>query len=273
MKTNTINFEEINSFDMLIKYVDIYPDSPLNEYNNHIHNKCEIYINLSGDVSFFVENHIYPVTSGNVVITRPNEYHHCIYHSDKLHKHYWILFNSQNNEELFDIFFKRELGKNNLLVLNYKQKDLIVEICEKLLDVQEKKHTLEKYCYFFELISLLNNAETVSNPMKIADSCLVKAINYINNNITENLQIKKIAESCYVSVNTLERKFVQNFDILPSAYIKKKRLAIASKLLSEGCSVSEAAEKSGFCDCSRFISAFKKNYGTTPLKYQKSKKQ
>ena len=27
----------------------------------HIHNMCEIYVNVSGDVSFMVENNIYPV--------------------------------------------------------------------------------------------------------------------------------------------------------------------------------------------------------------------
>ena len=54
-------------------------------------------------------------------------------------------------------------------------------------------------------------------------------------------------------------------------YIKKKRLGNAVKLLSKGCTVTEASYQSGFPDYSNFISVFKKTYGTTPLKYKKNK--
>ena len=53
----------------------------------------------------------------------------------------------------------------------------------------------------------------------------------------------------------------------------KKQLANAAKLLSEGHSVTDAAEMSGFADCSNFILLFKKAYKITPLQYKKSATQ
>lgn len=131
---------------MQIKYVEIDSKSPLNTYNDHIHDECEIYVNLSGDVSFSVENSVYPITKGSVIITRPYEYHRCIYHSNKLHKHFWILFNPSKNEELFDIFFKRELGKNNLLVLDSENTE---ELFMYAINLQQNVKTSLKNIIFF----------------------------------------------------------------------------------------------------------------------------
>ena len=61
-----------------------------NTMESHIHNKCEIYINLTGNVAFMVENRIYPIKSGDIIITRPYEAHHCIYYSTDEHDHYCI---------------------------------------------------------------------------------------------------------------------------------------------------------------------------------------
>ena len=260
-------FGGIEPFEMTATYVEIDSRSPLNVYDDHIHNECEIYINLSGDVSFAVENSVYPVMPGGIIITRPLEYHHCIYHTNKLHKHFWILFSAAGNERLFDIFYKRESGKNNLLMLPADKTEELYSICHKLTVGCEDE--AEKYYRFFKLINLLNNSNAVNAQDNSGGDAIIKAINCINNNLSRNISVTEIARECNVSVNTLERRFLRELNISPSAYIRKKRLANAAKLLSEGHSVTEAAELSGFADCSNFISNFKKTYQITPLKYKK----
>lgn len=260
-------FGGIKPFEMTATYFEIDSRSPLNVYDDHIHNECEIYINLSGDVSFAVESSVYPVMPGGIIITRPLEYHHCIYHTNKLHKHFWILFSAAGNERLFDIFYKRESGKNNLLMLPADKTEELYSICHKLTVGCEDE--AEKYYLFFKLINLLNNANTENAYDDSGGDAIIKAINCINNNFSRNISVTEIARECNVSVNTLERCFLRELNISPSAYIRKKRLANAAKLLSEGHSVTEAAELSGFADCSNFIFLFKKAYQITPLQYKK----
>lgn len=248
-------------------YIELDSKSSLNVFDDHIHNECEIYINLSGDVSFAVENSVYPIMPGSVIITRPLEYHHCIYHTNQLHKHFWILFSATDNERLFDIFYKRESGKKNLIMLSSKKAEEVFSVCKKLTDGCDSE--AERYYFFFKLIYILNSGNAVNTPEISGGDCIIKAINYINNNLPNALTVNKIASECNVSLSTLERHFWQEINISPSAYIRKKRLASAEKLLSEGKSVTEAAEMSGFSDCSSFIYIFKKNYKITPLQYKK----
>lgn len=260
-------FDGIKPFEMTATYLEIDARSPLNVYDDHIHNECEIYINVSGDVSFAVENSVYPVMPGGIIITRPLEYHHCIYHTNKLHKHFWILFSAAGNERLFDIFYKRVLGKNNLLMLPADKTKELFSLGHRLTDGYDDE--AESYYHFFKLIHLLNSATAVNASDDSGSDSIIKAINCINNNLSRNISVTEIARECNVSVNTLERRFLRELNISPSAYVKKKRLANAAKLLSEGYSVTEAAELSGFADCSNFILLFKKAYQTTPLKYKK----
>ena len=110
IKANTITLPAQDSITFDIKYVDMPPEAADKTNNSHVHPECEIYINLSGDVSFMVEKRIYPITPGSIIITRPYEYHHCIYHSDKPHRHFWILFsapadNDGSKSTLYSKFF------------------------------------------------------------------------------------------------------------------------------------------------------------------------
>ena len=59
--------------DFDITKIELDSQSPLNHNEAHIHKRCEVYINLSGDVSFAVENRLYSITRGSVIITRPSE--------------------------------------------------------------------------------------------------------------------------------------------------------------------------------------------------------
>lgn len=264
MTNKKIKFPQINSFDMQISFVEIDALSPLNVYDSHMHEEYEIYINLSGDVSFAVEERIYPVVPGTVIVTRPYEYHHCIYHSNEIHRHIWILISTGGNEELFQSLFCRESASGNALRLDKSQTDEILRVCRRLSGSVSE---VEKYRLFFRFFSLLasTNSEDVEYPAKEDD--VTKAIMLLNRD--PDLSVGELARQCHVSVNTLERNFKRALHVSPSVYIKKKRLANATKLLNAGYSVTEAAEQSGFSDCSNFISTFKKFYHITPLRYKK----
>lgn len=268
MKSNELSFGAIAPFNFSVKYSELKSSSPLNVNDSHVHAECEIYVNVSGDVAFAVEGNVYPVSSGNAIVTRPSEFHHCIYRSDALHRHYWILFSSRGNERLFDAFFNRKAGQRNLHAFQGAEKEKLFEICERMIKGTENE--AERYCLFFRLISLLNGDNAINSTIEKSDDPLLNAMNFIDKNFCFDLSVRQVAEECHVSVNTLERRFTAALRLSPREYIKKKRLANALTLLSEGSSVSDAALQSGFSDVSAFIVLFKKTYSITPLQYKKS---
>ena len=273
---STISFPALLPFEMKVAYAELDRDDPSNVHDSHVHPECEIYINLSGDVSFMVENRIYPIMPGNIVISRPYEYHHCIYHSGELHRHFWILFSlptdsGEVEKELFGKFFERLPGHDNPLSLGTKERDELISICHELS--RGNTDGCRSFSLFFRVIELISSAKTVTGGGKTYPSEIDSALAVIDGRYSDaSLSVSEIASEAGVSVNTLERHFRSFFSMSPLSYLKKKRLAAAAELLFRGSSVSEAAEASGFSDYSHFIALFKNAYGITPLKYKKATK-
>lgn len=265
MNTKDIDFESINPFKMNISYLD--ENIPQIKSTQHIHSECEIYFNISGDVSFMVENNIYPISHGSIIITRPYEYHHCIYHTHAVHRHYWILFSCDGNENLFDLFFKRNLGEKNLIVLNPADTDRMDFIMKKL--ISGECTSLEKFSHFFEIINKLNYG-TQKNTGDLALSFEISEIlNKINTEFSQPISVSELSKSIHMSINTLERHFKNQLGITPREYIFQRRISNPISLLANGSSVIDACNKSGFSDYSHFISLFKNRFGITPLQYKK----
>ena len=96
-----------------------------------------------------------------------------------------------------------------------------------------------------------------------------KALAYMDAHLQEDIDIKQLAALCNVSINTLERHFESSLGISPFEMLKRKRLIISMMYLKSGCTVTEAAQKSGFVDWSNYIQLFHKKFGITPGQYKK----
>ncbi len=273
MKNDAIinKFECISPFELHVDFNDIDENSDFEPDGSHIHDQCEIYVNLAGDVSFMVENNIYPIKKGDIIITKPFEYHHCVYHSKIIHKYFCLWINPENNHKILDVFFSRKKGEGNLIVLSEENAGRFIDICSELRDLTLSIN--HKYYLYFELLELLTRgikAPPESNGNNKLSQDIILALEYIDANYKREINIRDVAKYAHTSVNTLERHFKDAMRTTPIAYTNKKRLSYSAILLKDGHSVMEAAEKSGFTDYSGYIAKFKKVYGITPLKYKKS---
>lgn len=270
MRNKSFSLPQMSAVDFSISYVDIDAESPLNHNESHIHKECEIYVNLSGDVSFEVENRIYPISRGSVIITRPYEFHHCIYRSNQIHKHYWITFSAEQSEEYLKMFFNRSKGSDNLIIL---EEDNLAKLCAAF-DVLLKKETdfLKRRIEFLRIFHILNDGKRVEHIDTIdgIPEDVMNALRYMDHHLTDEVDIKELSNHCSVSVNTLERHFRDALGASPFVMLRKKRLIASMEYLRNGESVSEAALKSGFSDYSNYIQLFRKQFGITPLRYKKN---
>lgn len=89
--------------------------APAQNEEMHLHDSCEIYVNVSGNGAFMVEKALYPITRGDIIITRPNELHHAVFRPGAVHEHYCIWFRAREDSPFAARFFGRERGDGNLL--------------------------------------------------------------------------------------------------------------------------------------------------------------
>ncbi len=90
-------------------------------------------------------------------------------------------------------------------------------------------------------------------------------IEYMEENLTEDIDIAFLAKKCGMSIYEFRRIFAFASGVSISEYIRKRRLSLAAEeLLSGNIGVTEAAVKYGYEDVSSFSRAFKTFHGFSP---------
>ena len=230
----------------------------------HIHDCYEVYLNLSGDVSFFVNNNVYEVSKGTIVFSHPNEIHYCICNKECRHQCYCLWFES--DDEIIKNTFEEF---NTVYNFSEQNQTRIIALFERLHDATENQQILSQFVSFLEIIELLaDNKAPVSIIGYIPDK-VSEIIDYINQHYTDIMSVSQIAERFHISRSTLSRWFKQYINLSPIDFIQEKKLAHAKYLLQSGKSVTEAGYSAGFCDSAYFILRFKNKFGITPHQYKK----
>lgn len=119
-----------------------------------------------------------------------------------------------------------------------------------------------------EIVEENNNVNLKTNEDD-QDSPIIKAIEYIDENIHENITLDKIAFICNLSQCYFSKLFKKETGLNFVAYLNEKKIAKAKQLLKNTNSpINNIAIDLGFDDCGYFIRLFKKLEGITPKKYR-----
>lgn len=109
------------------------------------------------------------------------------------------------------------------------------------------------------------SVEGIANDRKI-----LEILQYINENIGEELTIDSLAERFYISKFHMMRKFRDETGYTIHSYVTNKRLLNARRLLMSGESATEVCYKCGFRDYSTFSRAYRKMFSISPGKCSKA---
>ncbi len=234
----------------------------------HLHDEIEFYILLDGDASFMVEQSLYRLTPGDVIVTQPNEMHNCILNTNSVHKHMCFWF-SPHNAFLFNCFLNQPLGKNNLISLPMEKKEELLSVCLQLHQAAIESDALQQYYLAIRFVYLLRGTPvTPQDSAKYLPENLKRILDDINVNFANIKSLEYFTEQYFISLSTLQRMFKKYLHTTARTYIETKRLAYSRLLLKQGVSVLDACAQSGFPDCSNYIRLFRKRFGITPKRYQ-----
>lgn len=106
-----------------------------------------------------------------------------------------------------------------------------------------------------------------SAPEPAADRQFADVIDYINKHCCGEISCTALARRFGYDSAYFSRKFKSQTGLPPAEYIKILRLERSRKLLSERCSVTQAAAQCGIFDPGYFARCFKKHFQMTPSRY------
>jgi AraC-like DNA-binding protein len=142
----------------------------------------------------------------------------------------------------------------NGIFSNYLQhSELFYSLAESIITDQR---------FVFDHLSKLNFKKNVTNEEIFR--AILQAKLLIDENITDNLSLEKIAIQIGISKYHFIRVFKAAFGISPYQYQKRKRLELAKLDLMGGSEILTTAIRYGFPDAPTFTKAFKQQFGQTP---------
>lgn len=264
----------------------------------HYHSYYEFYYLLSGSRKFFVNNKIYHVNSGDLMVIPKGEIHKTTFISEGIHERIVLSFSEEAVKAL-----KAEIGENifqecfknykisipvnkrayleslfeRLLMEKYLREnngsdELSDAICKRyceeiiLLVLRLQRHAMIEYVSNGSVIDVIEKGEHMERP----DAGIESAVFYMSKHYDENITLKKMADFCCMSESYFSKRFKQGTGFGFKEYLNELRMRNACELLLHTQkSITEIASECGFMDSNYFGDAFRKKKNMSPRQYRK----
>ena len=247
----------------------------------HIHDCYEIYYSIFGGKQFLIDNKVYSIHPGDAFVINQYESHYISQVNKEAHERIIISIHpdfikeiSTPNTDLSDCFMKREEGFRHKISLDKEEQQRFLYYVNKITSAKNYGSDLMERATFIELMILLNSAYLANQEDITKVRTTVKynkqvddIINYINQNIHEDIPLERISSKFYISTSYICRIFKSATGMTINKYITARRISIAKSLLAQGLTVNEVCEKCGYNNYSNFVKAFTKTVGISPKKY------
>lgn len=241
-----------------------YDDMP----SSHYHDGYEIYHLITGTVRYFLDNKIYDLEPGDIILIPPDKLHKTTVTSSVPAERLLIsftadFFNKKSGDNLFRCF-------NNPFVSEpQKYKDTLNKIEDEFLFKDEYTEDIVKNLISILLVKL-SRVSTNNTYNSSISSLSEEIIKYINNNYDKDISRQTLSNEFFLSENHISTLFKKETGFGFNEYLNTIRIKNSEHLLiTTNMSISKIAFACGFQDSNYYSAVFKKANGVSPLKYRK----
>ena len=266
---------------MIRRDFEIYRYRYMDEVELHHHDFYEIYMLLRGSVSYTVENRIFHMRAGDLMLISPLELHQArVDSNDEPYERIVLWVDrgyleslSSPHTSLTRCFDTTVPGHTNLLRLPGPRSAEMRRELDKLrsLHMQESYGSdLLAVCSLVELMVAINQSaadrsmQSALSADMASDRVVDGVLSYINEHYNEALTLDALAERFFISKYHLLRKFEAQVGTTVHRYILQKRLLNAKQLLAGGLAPSEVCTYCGFGDYATFTARSVRNTAPRP---------
>ena len=237
--------------------------------NHHYHNFYEIYYMVEGKGTYFINDKLYDIVAGDIIIVSPNIIHSTNY-GNKERERVLLEF----TDGLLPKYIRDKL---KLLPNLYRHPAVSQEVYLILRDIAKEYNVPDEFSReeiinltSHLIVTLLRNLNSVKH-VNSRDAVISEAVAFIKENYKTNITLGQIAEMHFISPEHLSRTFKKETNFGFNEFIALVRLQQAELLLKNrgNMSIAEVAYACGFNDSNYFSDKFKRTYGVSPLQYSK----
>ncbi len=254
-----------------------YSDVPW-RYENHDHSAVEILLTLEGVVTYTVENTVFQVRKGEVLIIPPDMPHSLTMEEGS--SRYLFLFEPDGIMVMRDIksmamYFNKPFHLRDGSEGHVRIRELLL----RAQDAYEKRELMwNTVCYssILQIYATLGQhylsgiRPRPDDGVRNMDSEVITAVmTYINNHYREELSLEDVARFAGFSRYYFSRSFKRQTGYSFKDYLCQKRLQVAMDLLIRtNRSMRDVAIDSGFGSVATFNRVFREKKGCTPTQYR-----
>ena len=270
MEERTISIIEKQFFEGERLKIEILKGLGMPMNNHHYHNFYEIYYMVDGRGTYFINDKLYDMTPGDIIIVPPNTIHSTDY-GNKEYERVLLEF----TDGLLPKYMRDKL---RLLPNLYRHPGIAREVYLILRDISKEykepdEFSRDEIIYLINhlIVTLFRNLAAVK-PVSSRDAVISEVVAFIKENYKTNITLSQLAEMHFISPEHLSRSFKKETNFGFNEFIALVRLQQAELLLKNrgNMSIAEVAYACGFNDSNYFSDKFKRTYGVSPLQYSKA---
>mgnify|MGYP004584868077 FL=1 len=215
------------------------------------------YIKYKNTVVRLQPNNIYIIPAGLEFAYSCEDY------LEKLYVH--ISIPGQNNYDIFNAF-------SECIVIENKEN--FIKKCVELFNNRDVISTIKLKCLLYEIVAeCTENRNEEFGKINIYSDITLKAIKYIEKNMSASLTAEEVSKSLFISLSKLQKQFREDTGVSLGRYIDDRIMFRAEReLKNQNASIKEISDKLGFCDQFYFSRKFSAKYGMPPSEYRRSTK-
>lgn len=256
-------YKEVREYSDINKVLDII-------FPAHFHSDIEIVYVIEGILIVGIGNQIYELHAGEIAVIPSNSIHFF----DQKEK-------AGTNTD-YILVFSPEMLYENLFVTPFtvkpKDSQMYLEKFQKLCNVYQEKgrsYILEMQSMITDICYHLSHEDAFINSQNAvknvySDSKIQHVLEYINNNLKDELSFEELCDRFSISPARLRKEFNDTVGMTFSKYVANRRICMVESLLRQtDTSIIDICYECGFASVRTFNRIFLNATGMTPMQYRK----
>ncbi|MBR4099552.1 MAG: helix-turn-helix transcriptional regulator [Clostridia bacterium] len=237
--------------------------------------KEHLFIFFYSDGGSIVSNEqVFPIKKGTLVLIAANTYHYTMPDEPAIYDRSKLAVLPYELDKISDLLSKSNIFKSffdKAIVyaeIDENDRDEVDGIFKEMNGCKSFNEELTLFSCLLRLLCFFDKYTIESTPATIG--FMSKAIKYINENISLDINIDKICSAINISKYYFCRQFKKHTGMTVMNYILKTRIVLAkNELKKTNLSITEISGKYGFSSTSYFCRVFKEEENCSPLQYRK----